>query len=198
MTPSRMHFAVWMHDQVAVRNLLAFRCSGSPWYRNALVSSAFDVAVTSGCVEAARAIFAAGEIGEDVISVPNGLGGTNLQAAAENGHQELVQMLLDLRAEVNAPKPPHSKYGSHGASMKCWDECCKLLFQCRACADTKDSNGVRLLTWLAWRGPSSSASRNLTPARRPRRFFWWRLQILTRIRGSTVCRRVHAGGGGGT
>jgi len=140
-----LQIAVRMHDLAAVRSLLALRCSGSPWHRNAVGNSAFDIAVFCANVESARAFLATGEIGDDHITVPNVLGGTTLQAAAENGHLELVQLLLDHRAEVDFPKSPHSKYAGrtalHGASMNCWDECCKLLLQHLACAQREDAKG---------------------------------------------------------
>jgi len=140
-----LQFAVWMHDQAMVRKLLALRCPGSPWHRDKVGGSAFDLAFHCANAESARAIYATGEIGDADITVPNALGATTLQVAAENGNLELVQMLLDHQAEVDFPKPPQSKYAGrtalHGASMNCWDECCKLLLQYRACAEVKDAKG---------------------------------------------------------
>ena len=95
-----LQIAVWTHNHTVVRSLLALRCPGSPWHRNAVGHFAFDLAVTSANVEALRAIIATGDIDDDHITVPNVLGATSLHIAAENGHLQLVKLLLDRRADV--------------------------------------------------------------------------------------------------
>ena len=68
---------------------------------------------------------------------PTHLVGLSLQASAENGHLELVNMLLGLRADVDFPQSSHSAFAGrtalHCASMNCWAECCRLLLEHQAC-----------------------------------------------------------------
>merc|ERR1712136_435422 len=140
-----MGIAVWMQDRAMVQKLLALRCPGAAWYGNKVQDNAFDLTVRSGSLDLARTFLATGDVGDDLITVPNALGGTILQAAAENGHLELVNMLLALHAEVDFPKSSHSPLAGrtalHCASMCCWVECCKLLLEHRACVNALDSKG---------------------------------------------------------
>ena len=151
-----LHIAVWMHNQSAVRTLLTLRCN-SLLHRNAVGNTAFDNAVICASLESARAILATGQIEEQHISVVNYLGGTTLQTAAENGHVQLIQLLLDHRADVHCPKSHTSKFAGrtalHCASMNCWHDCCKLLLKHGACATTKDAKGCTPLDLVALDGP---------------------------------------------
>jgi len=130
-----------MHNQNAVRTLLTLRCN-SLLHRNVIGNTAFDIAVMCANVESARAILATGEH----ISVVDHLGGTTLQTAAENGHVELIQLLLDHLADVHCPKSHTSKFAGrtalHCASMNWWDDCCKLLLQHGGLCDNEGCQGL--------------------------------------------------------
>merc|ERR1712012_872327 len=140
-----LHLAVWMQDHAMVQKLLALRSPAAVWYKNKMQDNAFTLAVRSGSVDLARAILATGDIEDFHITVPNALGGTILQAAAENGQLELVELLLVLRADVDFPKSSHSAFAGrtalHCASMNCWDECCRLLLEHQACVNALDAKG---------------------------------------------------------
>ena len=151
-----LHLAVWIHNQSAMRTLLTLRCN-SLLHRNVKGNTTFNNAVISANVESARAILATGEIEEEHISVVNHLGGTTLQSAAKNGHVELIQLLLDDRADVHCLESHSSKFAGrtalHHASMNYWNDCSTLLLQHSACATTKDAKGCTSLDLAAMGGP---------------------------------------------
>lgn len=140
-----LQVAVWMHHQSVVRKLLALRSPGEPWHRNVVNNNAFEIAVIAGSLDMTQSMLATGDIGEGLMTVPNVVGGTILQTAAENGHAELVHLLLERRAEVDFPKLPHStcagRTALHCASMNCWSECCKILLEHGAYVHVRDAQG---------------------------------------------------------
>jgi len=143
-----LQVAVWCHHNSMVRQLLSRRDreGGEAFHRDHLGMNAFDAACVAGNVEAVDLFFGTGGIGEELLSVPVLRGGTILQAAAQNGHRQVVELLLERRADVDFRKLPDSNFAGrtalHCASLTCQVHCCKVLLQHGASVNAKDAKGM--------------------------------------------------------